>query len=113
GLPPALRPRRRRLPVDDELALAHARAAVVRGGRRGGLVAVPPRRRLPVGRGERGDALRLPAAAQGALAAVHAVAAAVLRSRAGAVVAGRRLPRRGPRDGHRDLPLVLPPACRP
>ena len=54
----------------------------------GGLVAVAARGQLPVDRRQRGDAVRVPAAAQGALAAVHAVAAAVLRAAAGAAGAG-------------------------
>ena len=65
-------------------------------------------RQLPVDRGQRRDAVRLPAAAQGPLAAVHAVAAAVLRPAAGALGLGRRLPGGRPRDVRRHLPLVLP-----
>ena len=59
---------------------------------------------LPVDRGQRRDAVRVPAAAQGALAAVHAVAAAVLRAAAGALGLGRRLPGGRPRDVRRHLP---------
>ena len=70
-----------------------AGAAVVRGGRRGRLRgAGAARGQLPVDRGQRGDAVRVPAAAQGALAAVHALAAAVLRAARGAVGLGGGLP---------------------
>ena len=68
---------------------------------------------LPVDRGQRRDAVRVPAAAQGALAAVHPVAPAVLRPAAGALGLGRRLPGGGPRDVRRHLPAVLPAQRRP
>ena len=52
---------------------------VVRARHASRLAAVPTRRHLPVDRRQRRDAVRIPAAAQGAFAAVHAVAHAVLR----------------------------------
>ncbi|CAA9386332.1 MAG: putative membrane protein, partial [uncultured Pseudonocardia sp.] len=113
GLPAGVRPGEPGLPGADGRGVAAGRAGLLRGGPGRGLVAVPPHRQLPVGRGERGDAVRVHAAAQGALAAVHAVAAAVLRAAGRAVAVGGLLPGRRRRHGHRDLPLAAQPRLRP
>lgn len=77
------------------------------GGRVGPrLVAGPARRRLPVDPGVRRDAVRVPAVQQGALTAVHPVAAAVLRVGPGALglVVGLSGVRRAP--VRRPVPVV-------